>query len=369
MIWLWVGFLAFVIVMLALDLFVVNRKAHVVSARESLMFTAVTVVLALAFSGAVYWMYLHDFQGIAGLFTRDLTVNGVAPAPEVVARKATVAYLAAWLVEYALSLDNIFVIAVIFQFFRVPAMYQHRVLFWGILGALVMRGAMIGAGAALVNSFDWVLYIFGAILLWTAWKMVRAGDEEINPEKSLVVRGARKLYPVSTQFEGERFFTRMTLPVLDASPEASGAGAIDAGVAGTPPVGRSVRAITPLFLVLLVVESTDVVFAVDSIPAVLAITKDPFLVFTSNVFAILGLRSLYFALSALMGKFKYLKVSLAFVLAFVGGKMIIHTWVHISTEVSLGVIVVALATGIGASLIADKRKTRESKGSPSPPAH
>jgi len=337
MIWLWVGFLAFVIVMLALDLFVVNRKAHVVSARESLMFTGFTVVLALAFSGAVYWMYLTDFQGVAHTIRTDLiaaaiekdpTLTGFVPESKDVAWTATLKYLTAWIIEYALSLDNIFVIAVIFQFFRIPAIYQHRVLFWGILGALVMRGIMIAAGAALVHSFDWILYLFGLILLWTAWKMMRAGHENINPENSFVVKSARRLYPVSTELQGEKFFTRID--------------------------GK--RAITPLFLVLLVVESTDVVFAVDSIPAVLAITHDPFLVFTSNVFAILGLRSLYFALSALMGKFEYLKVSLAFVLAFVGVKMLIHKFVNIPTEVSLGVILVALAAGVVVSLIADKRR-------------
>jgi tellurite resistance protein TerC len=351
MIWLWVGFLAFVFVMLALDLFVVNRKAHVVSAKEALRFTGVTVVLALAFSGTVYWMYLTNFQGIDATIRQELIDAAVqkdaaatdfVPAAGDIARTATLKYLTAWIIEYALSLDNIFVIAVIFQFFRIPAMYQHRVLFWGILGALVMRGAMIGAGAALVHTFDWILYVFGAILLWTAWKMLRAGHEDINPEKSFVVRTARKVYPVSAELEGERFFTRID--------------------------GR--RAITPLFLVLLVVESTDVVFAVDSIPAVLAITHDPFLVFTSNVFAILGLRSLYFALSALMGKFEYLKVSLAFVLAFVGVKMLIHKFVNIPTELSLGVIVVALASGVVASLVADRRKAAPGgpPASPTPPA-
>jgi tellurite resistance protein TerC len=363
MIWLWAGFLAFVFVMLALDLFVVNRKAHVVSAREALGFTGVTVLLALAFSGLVYWLYLHDLEGIAKVIRAELTRDGNPPAAALVARTATFQYIAGWLTEYALSLDNIFVIAVIFQFFRVPAMYQHRVLFWGILGALVMRGGMIAAGTTLINTFAWMTYVFGAILLWTAWKMLRAGDEDINPERSWVVRAARRLYPVSADFEGERFFTRVPVPVAGVSAAAIDAGTFGAGAAAAPGAPRTVRAVTPLLLVLLVVETTDVVFAVDSIPAILALTRDPFLVFTSNVFAILGLRSLYFALAALMGKFKYLKASLAFVLAFVGVKMIAHPLVHVSTELSLGVIGAALATGIGASIIADSRR----KTPPSPP--
>jgi tellurite resistance protein TerC len=230
--------------------------------------------------------------------------------------------------EKSLSVDNIFVIALIMRYFAVPGKYQHRVLFWGIVGAMVMRGIMIGLGTWLIEEFDWILYIFGALLIVTAVKMLIADNENIEPDKNPWVRLARRLYPVTPHFDGHNFFS-----TLD---------------------GR--RAITPLFLVLIVVESTDLLFAIDSIPAIFGLTTDPFLVFTSNIFAILGLRSMYFALAGLMDKFKYLKVSLVFLLAFIGVKMLIHDAYPIETSVSLAVILGILSVGVIASLLALQRE-------------
>jgi tellurite resistance protein TerC len=241
---------------------------------------------------------------------------------------AALQFFTGFLLEYSLSLDNVFVIALIFSFFRVPLAYQHRVLFWGVLGALVMRGVMIGLGAALVARFDWVVYVFGGILIFTAVRMLMAGHENLEPEKSPVVRLARRLYPTTTEFHGERFFVEVS--------------------------GR--RVATPLFVVLIMVESSDVLFAVDSIPAIFAVTQDPFLVFTSNVFAILGLRNLYFAIAPLMDRFRYLKLSLVFVLAFVGVKMILSHYEPIPTSVSLSVIVGILSVGVLASAFAAGRE-------------
>jgi tellurite resistance protein TerC len=327
MIWLWAGFLLFIVVMLTLDLGVINRRAHVISGREAIGWTLVCIGLALAFNVLVYFMYEHHWLGI-GTATVQPTGRAAALMPQS-GREAAQMFFAGWVVEYSLSMDNIFVIALIFQYFRVPEQYQHRVLFWGILGALIMRGAMIGAGTALIRHFDWMEYLFGAFLIYTAVRMLLAGDEPPDPERGWVVRLARRLLPMTPAFDRDRFFGRID--------------------------GR--RAMTPLFLVLLVVETTDVVFAVDSIPAILAITHDPFLVFTSNVFAILGLRSMYFALAAIIDKFRYLKVSLVFVLAFVGVKMLIGVWdIHIPTAASLVVIVLILCGGLVASALASRRQ-------------
>ncbi len=292
---LWLAFLVIVIGLLALDLGVLNRKAHVISTPEALGWTAIWVILALVFNVAVYYLYEHHLLGIGAELGHEL--NG---------RQAALLFFTGYLVEKSLSLDNIFVIALIFAYFRVPAMYQHRVLFWGILGALVLRGAMILAGAALIRRFDWIIYVFGALLILTAVKMLVARHDNLEPNKNPLVKLARRLYPVSPDFEGSRFFTRLE--------------------------GR--RAVTPLFLVLLVVESSDVLFAVDSIPAIFAVTTDPFIVFTSNVFAILGLRSLYFVLAGIMDKFRYLKMSLVFLLAYIGVKMLLSHHYPIPTFVS-----------------------------------
>jgi tellurite resistance protein TerC len=315
-IWLWLGFIGCVLGLLALDLGFFHRKAHAVRTREALLWTAFWVVLALVFNAAVYYMYEHHWLGI-----------GLAIGHELTGRQAALQFFTGYIIEKSLSLDNIFVIALIFAYFNVPAVYQHRVLFWGILGALIMRGLMIAAGAALIHRFDWIVYVFGAFLLATAVKMLIVRHENLEPDRNPAVRLARFFYPVSAHFEGQRFFTR--------------------------PGGR--RAITPLFLVLLVVESSDVLFAVDSIPAIFAITRDPFLVFTSNVFAILGLRSLYFALAGIMERFRYLRISLVFVLAFVGVKMLLAHHRPIPTWVSLSIICGILLVGVVASWIAGRR--------------
>ncbi|MCK6484204.1 MAG: TerC family protein [Phycisphaerae bacterium] len=320
-VWLWVGFIVLVLGMLALDLGVFHRRPHVIGTREALAWTAFWVIIALLFNSAVYYMYEHHWLGI-----------GLHIGHQLGGRQAALEFFSGYLIEKSLSLDNIFVIAMIFAYFRVPAVYQHRVLFWGILGALIMRGVMIAAGVALIRRFDWITYVFGAILFLTAVKMLLTSEESVEPENNILVRVARRWYPVSPNFEGQRFFTRID--------------------------GRA--AVTPLFLVLLVVESTDVLFAVDSIPAIFAVTRDPFIVFTSNVFAILGLRSLYFALASLMDRFRYLKLSLVFVLAFVGVKMILaHAFPDaLSIEASLIVICSILAVGMLASVLAARRMGR-----------
>jgi len=311
MIWLWVGFILFVLLLLALDLGVFHRKAHVVSVREALGWSAVWIALGLTFSVFVYFAYENQWQGIGKAEDPvDNTIND--------GKKATVKYLTGYVIEKSLSVDNIFVIAMIFGFMAVPAIYQHRVLFWGILGALIMRGAMIGIGAQLIARYHWILYIFGGFLIVTAIKMLLIKEND-NPTDNIVVRWTRKLFPITNRFHGQFFTVRAgtekshvaAVPGQEALPDA----AVDAAKPGT-------LMLTPLAIALVLVETTDLIFAVDSIPAIFAITADPFLVFTSNVFAILGLRSLYFALAGLMDKFRYLKVSLAIILAMVGVKML-----------------------------------------------
>ena len=235
-----------------------------------------------------------------------------------------------YLLEWSLSVDNIFVIAVIFTFMKIPPQFQYRVLFWGIVGAIVLRGAMIAMGAALIHAFDWMFYVFGAILLFSAARMLKSEEEQFDPSKSVLVRIARRVYPVTDKLDGERFFT-----IVDGA-----------------------RAATPLFVTLLLVDFADVVFAVDSIPAIFAVTQEPFIVFTSNAFAILGLRSLYFAIAGLMMMFKYIKFSLIFILGFVGVKMMLHHHLEIPHAISLGVIVGFLAIGILASLWSTRREQR-----------
>jgi tellurite resistance protein TerC len=315
---LWVAFIALILMLLALDLGVFHKNAHVIGSREALLWTLFWIVLALLFCIVIFYMYDEHWFGI-GVETDHVTGGG----------DAALKYVTGYIVEKSLSLDNIFVIAVIFAYFGVPGLHQHRVLFWGIVGALVMRGVMIAAGAALIQKFTWMIYVFGVLLILTAIRMLLTRNEEMNPEKNILLRLARKIYPVTNRFEGAKFFTRLN--------------------------GR--KAVTPLFLVLLVIESTDVLFAVDSIPAIFAITTDPFIVFTSNVFAILGLRSLYFAIAAMMSRFRYIKVSLVFVLAYVGVKMLLSHHHPIPTSISLGVILGAIATGILSSLFIPERVT------------
>jgi tellurite resistance protein TerC len=301
--WLWLGFTGFVLAMLALDLGVFNRTAHVVSYREAALWSGIWIGLALAFN-----VVLYLWRG-----------------PDVALQ-----FFTGYAIEKALSVDNIFIFVLIFSTFAVPAAYQHRVLFWGVIGALVMRGALILGGTALVATFHWVLYLFGAFLIVTGLRMARHRGHAVHPDRNPLLRLARRLVPVTTDYVGPRFLVWQQ--------------------------GR--RWATPLLLVLLLVESTDLIFAVDSIPAIFAVTLDPFIVYTSNVFAILGLRSLYFLLARSMQRFAYLKIGLAAVLVFVGAKMLVAGVYHVPIAVSLGVIALILTSAIVASLL----RTREAPG-------
>ena len=322
MILLWGGFLLIILLLLSLDLGVFHRKDHVIKAKEALLWTCFWVVLALLFDIFIYHAYNHDWLGI------DLEKHSIKSGGD-----AALKYITGYIIEKSLSLDNIFVIAMIFAYFKVPAIHQHRVLFWGILGALIMRGIMIIAGTALIHKFSWMIYIFGGFLILTAIKMLTTRHDNIEPEKNVLIKIAKKIYPVTKSYEGRKFFS----------------------------TADRAKAITPLFLVLLIIESTDVLFAIDSIPAIFAVTTDPFIVFTSNVFAILGLRSLYFALAAMMDKFRYLKMSLVFVLAYVGIKMILSHIYPIPTFVSLSIIGTILFVGIYSSVAASKKDTAKLK--------
>jgi tellurite resistance protein TerC len=302
----WLGFLAFVLVMLALDLGVFHRDAHVVKVKEALVWSLVWVALAAVFGGIVFFAF------------------GSERALE---------FAAGYVIEKALSVDNLFVFVVLFGAFQVPQSSQHRVLFWGVLGALVMRAAFIGAGTVLLERFHWLIYLFGAFLVFTAIKLARekGGDEPKSPLESSTYRAIVRFLPTSTKLDGQRFFTREN--------------------------GRKVA--TPLFVVLILVEVTDLIFAVDSIPAVFAVTSDPFIVFTSNVFAILGLRSLYFVLADFVHRFHYLKPALAIVLGFVGVKMLLMGVYKIPILISLGVIISTLTGAIWLSHRREKRLMRE----------
>jgi tellurite resistance protein TerC len=334
---LWVGFVALIFALMALDLGVLNRKDHVIGAREALLWTLFWIVLSLVFNVVVYFMYnghwlgIGIYEGTEALFElpKGIQVPALDRAGDVSisirisGSVAALEFLTGYLVEKSLSLDNIFVIALIFRYFNIPMNLQHRVLFWGIVGALLLRGAMIGAGVALIQKFSWAIYVFGGFLILTAIKVLVSPEVEPDLENKRIVRVARRLFPVSTELDGNRFFTRLD--------------------------GR--RAITPLFLVLLIVESTDVLFAVDSIPAIFAVTRDPFIVFTSNIFAILGLRSLYFALAQLLHKFHYLQLSLVVILAYVGVKMLLSHHYPIPAWISLSVIAGVLLVGVLASVV------------------
>lgn len=313
----WVGFIVVVLLLLSLDLGVFHRLAHVVKFREALVWTAVWFSLAMAFAFAFVKPNMGD--------------------------KDAVLFVTGYITELSLSMDNVFVIALIFSYFRVPNEYQHRVLFWGILGALIMRGVMILAGVGLIEQFKWILYFFGLFLLFTGVRMVFAEEEGVHPEKNPAIRLARKLYPVTTVFEGQKFFTRLD--------------------------GRI--ALTPLAIVLLMVETTDLVFAVDSIPAIFGLTTDPFIVFTSNIFAILGLRSLYFVLAGAIGYFRYLKIGLSVVLVFIGIKMLLDPhldeahpavakrfWFQVQIEpgISLAIVTSIILTSVVFSVIVARRE-------------
>jgi tellurite resistance protein TerC len=357
MIWIWTAFIAFVLLVLALDLGVFHRKAHVVGVKEALAWSAVWLAMGLAFAVFVYFAYDGRWFGLGTVVD---AVDGLSND----GARATEKYLTGYVVEKSLSVDNIFVIAMIFGFFAVPPLYQHRVLFWGILGALLLRGAMIGLGARLIAEFHWVLYVFAVFLILTAIKMLFLKTEQTDPDKNLIVRLTRRLFPVTARFHGEHFVVRAGAPASYES-EVPGAPAVPDEVVEKARPGTLL--LTPLALALVMVETTDLIFAVDSIPAIFAITGDPFLVFTSNVFAILGLRSLYFALAGMVKKFRYLKVALALVLLVVGIKMLLAEWLklvlgrHFNLYL-LMVVLAILATGIAGSLLAGRRSMSRRTG-------
>jgi tellurite resistance protein TerC len=367
MVWMYAGFVALVLLLLALDLGVFHRKAHVVSVKEALGWSAFWIALGLAFAGFIHAGYEDHWMGLG--LTPDLMAGPPVEVPGVGlvyndGWEATVKYVTGYLVEKSLAVDNIFVIAMIFGFFAVPALYQHRVLFWGIAGALVMRGAMIAVGAQLIQRFSWILYVFGAFLVLTGAKMLFLKTDETDPNRNVVVRLTRRLFPITERFHGQHFFVRAGTA---ASHEAvvPGAGVEEDRVVDSARPGALLA--TPLFLALVMVEVTDLVFAVDSIPAVFAITGDPFLVFTSNVFAILGLRSLYFALAGMIDSFRYLKVSLAVVLGVVGVKMMTHAWLKSVLGANfnlylLALVVAILAAGVVASIVARPRPASTRSG-------
>ena len=307
--WLWLVFISIVIALLVFDLGVLNKNDHEIGVRESLVLSALYIAIAAAFGGWVWW-YLGPTPGMQ--------------------------YFTGFALEKALAMDNVFVISLIFGYFAIPRLYQHRVLFWGILGVIVLRGIMIGLGAALVTEFDWLLYIFGGFLILTGVKMLFMGDKEPSMEDNAMVRFLRRRMRVTNELHGNAFFVKQP----------------------DPKTGKVVRWATPLFLALLMVEFADIVFAVDSVPAIFAITTDPFIVYTSNIFAILGLRALYFALAAMVHRFHYLKYALAVVLVFIGGKIFWNQiYGKLDPAISLSVTFGLLATGVFYSLY----KTRGEK--------
>jgi tellurite resistance protein TerC len=295
-----------VLAMLTLDLGVFHRKAHTISIKEALTWSVVWIALAMTFNAGIYFF------------------SGPEPALQ---------FFTGYLIEKSLSVDNIFIFVLLFTYFSVPAAYQHRVLFWGVLGALVMRGMMIALGVALLDTFHWIIYLFGAFLIFTGIRMAFQKEAEVHPERNPLLKLVRRIVPVTDDYERDRFVVRHAGQVL----------------------------VTPLLLVLLVVETTDLIFALDSIPAIFAVTKDPFIVYTSNVFAILGLRSLYFVFANVMGRFSYLKLGLAVVLSFVGVKMVLTDLYHIPTALSLAVIAVVLATAIVASVVRTQPGTTKNR--------
>ena len=315
----WTVFIAAILLFLALDLGVFNRTPHVISTKEASIWTAVWVTLSMLFSGVIYWLY----------------GNGVIDnVDDLTPFNATLKYITGYLIELSLSVDNIFVIAVIFAAFKIPMKYQHRVLFWGILGAIVFRALMIFFGVMLINKFSFTTYVFGAFLLFTAYKMLMSKEEKFNPKKSFVYRQVRKFIPITSHMQEEKFFIKL----------------------------KHITAATPLFMALIIIEFTDILFAIDSVPAILAITSDPFLVFSSNIFAILGLRSMYFFLSNMLAKFFYLKYSLIAILSFVGVKLILAHHYKFPEWFSLTFIALSLLIGIYVSLKRTPKELEEFKG-------
>jgi len=312
----WTLFAVLVLTLLAVDLLVFNRKSHEVKLKEALAWSAAWISLGLIFNAVVF-----IWKG----------------------KTAGIEFLAGYLLEYSLSVDNLFVFLLLFNYFAVPAKYQHRVLFWGILGALIMRAVFIGAGVGLIHRFEWLLLVFGIILIWSGLKMAFAGDSEMDPGKNPILKFCKKHLRLTHEYRGEHFFVRE----------------------------NGLLFATPLFLVLIMVETTDVIFAVDSIPAIIGITKDPFIIYTSNVFAILGLRSLYFALAGVSQLFHHLKMGLSLILIFIGAKMMAgYIWdIHVPTAVSLGVIAGVLLASIAASLVWPKSKQEQKEELESEAAH
>ena len=311
----WIIFIASILLFLALDLGIFNKTPHEISSKEAGIWTGIWVALSFTFSGIIYWLYLNNLMS-----------NPTKIVPTV----ASIKFITGYLIELSLSVDNIFVIAIIFASFKIPLKYQHRVLFWGIIGAIIFRGLMIYFGVLLVTKFAWMTYLFGAFLIFTAMKMLFTNEEEdFKPEDSKVFKFINKIIPVSTEINSERFFVKQKLKTYA----------------------------TPLFVALIVIEVMDMIFALDSVPAILAITSDPFLVFSSNIFAILGLRSMYFFLANMLEKFSYLEYSLIAILTFVGLKMLVHHYIDIPEWISLTFIALSLLIGILYSLYIDRKKT------------
>lgn len=295
----WIVFLVFLVLMLVIDLGVFNKKSHTVSNKEALIWSAVWIALALIFNAGVYWFYGHG---------------------------KALEFLTGYLLEKSLSVDNLFIFVVLFGYFNVPKQYQHKVLYWGIIGAIIMRGVLIVIGTALIVKFNWIIYIFGGFLVITGFKMAFSSDEKVKPDKNPVVKLFKKFFLIKPEFVQDKFFVKENLKLFA----------------------------TPLFIVLIIVESTDLIFAFDSIPAILAITQDPFIVFTSNAFAILGLRALYFVFANFVDKFRFLKYGLAIVLVYIGIKMLISGFYHIPTLFSLSFLVIVLTASVLASLTKKK---------------
>ncbi|TBX70018.1 TerC family protein [Flavobacterium silvisoli] len=314
----WILFLAAIFLFLALDLGVFNKNPHIIKPKEAGIWTGIWVALSFIFSIVINWLYSHEYID---------NPTGIKPAV------ATMKFITGYLIELSLSIDNIFIIAVIFASFKIPQKYQHRVLFWGILGAIFFRGLMIFFGVILINKFSWMTYLFGGFLIFTAIKMLYSGEEEeFNPKKSFVYRNLRKIMPITSHVDGEHFFVKR----------------------------KHITAATPLFVALIVIEVMDMLFALDSVPAILAITSDPFLVFSSNIFAILGLRSMYFFLANMLEKFSYLEYSLIAILTFVGIKMLLVHYYKFPEWVSLSFIALSLLVGI---LVSIKKSNAEAKKS------
>ena len=317
---IWIGFIFFVAALVALDLGTFNRNYKDIKLQEAFAWTAVWFCLALIFNLFIYLLYGQNWLAWADVSTQHLS-----------GEQAALQFFTGYLVEKSLSVDNIFVIAMIFSYLKVPLSQQHRVLFWGILGAVILRGVMILGGVVLVEHYGWLIYVLAVLLIASAIKMLVIRHDMLDPDINLAISWTKKLFPVIRSFEGSRFFT----------------------------VQKGTKVATPLFLALILVVSSDIMFAINSIPAILAVTHDPFLIFTSNLFAILGLRSLYFALAGMMHRFRYLKISLVFVLAYIGAKILISHYHPIPNLVSLAIIGGILTVGVGASLLAAHRDTAE----------